>query len=82
MGYTRDFWNISNDEFECSIRNNRSRISLIKQVKVKLMATVIRNGLRPLIAQSLTCDRSLIYGDIGFGDDELNWICKVRIEND
>ena len=36
----------------------------------------MRNGLRPLIAQSLTCDRSLIYGDIGFGDDELNWICN------
>ena len=30
----------------------------------------------------LSCDRSLTYGDIGFGDDELNWICKVRIEND
>ena len=30
---TGDFWNTSNGEFECSIRNNRSRISLIKQFK-------------------------------------------------
>ena len=29
---TGDFWNTSNGEFECSIRNNRSRISLIKQL--------------------------------------------------
>ena len=29
---TGDFWNASNGEFECSIRNNRSRISLIKQL--------------------------------------------------
>ena len=24
----------------------------------------------------LSCDRSLIYGDIGFGDDELSWVNK------
>ena len=24
------------------------------------------------IAQKNNCDRSLIYGDVGFGDDELN----------
>lgn len=37
-----------------------------------MMEIVIRNGLRPLIAQSLTCNGSLAYGDIGFGDGELN----------
>ena len=31
-----------------------------------------KEWLMPLIAQSLTCVRNLIYGDIGFGDDELN----------
>lgn len=31
-----------------------------------------KEWLMPLIAQSLTCVRSLTYGDIGFGDDELN----------
>lgn len=44
------------------------------------MVTAIRNGLRPLIEQSLTCDRSLAYGDIGFGDDELNWTVILPTE--
>ena len=42
---TGDFWNTSNGEFECSIRNNRSRISLIKQLK-----NVSRNTLQSLVS--------------------------------
>ena len=84
MGYTRDFWNTSNGEFECSIRNNRSRISLIKQLIIwRNRYTAIESGNTEVIhyiiymvvgsnPTIIICNRNLIYGDIDFGDGELS----------
>lgn len=79
-----DFWNFSNEEFECSIGNNRCRISLIKQIIIwRNWYTAIESGNTEVIhyiiymvvgsnPTIINCDGSLIYGDIDFGDDELN----------
>ena len=63
--------------FECLIRNYKSRISLIKQVVIGASPIVVKRYVLDfvkvrLLQEMATCDRSLIYGDIDFGDDELN----------
>lgn len=55
------------------IRKFRSRISLIKQLNKVETPIRLENGIIPSNRYNeLSCDRSLTYGDIGFGDDELN----------
>ena len=66
------------------MRNHKSRISLIKQFtmynySMGIESYVNRIGGNSNVAEErfeslniVNCDRSLIYGDIGFGDDELN----------
>lgn len=68
------FWNFSDEEFECPIGNYRSRISLIKQLNTgTYKKLLLENGITPSnCCDELSCDRSLVYGDIDFGDDELN----------
>ena len=62
------------------MRNHRSRISLIKQLDKGWNTDnimILENGIiSSNQCGELSCDRSLIYGDIGFGDDELNWVNK------
>lgn len=59
------------------MRNHKSRISLIKQVVIGVSPIVAKQYVLDfvkvrLLQETATCDRSLIYGDIDFGDDELN----------
>lgn len=70
-----DFWNFSDEEFECPMGNCRSRISLIKQFdRMRINSTEGR--LKSVTASrqggKSNCNGSLAYGDIGFGDGELN----------
>lgn len=69
-----DFWNFSDEEFECPIGNYRSKISLIKQLnKGTYKKGFLENGITPSnYCDELSCDGSLVYGNIDFGDDELN----------
>lgn len=54
--------------------NCRSRISLIKQLnKGTYKKLLLENGITPSnCCDELSCDGSLVYGNIDFGDDELN----------
>ena len=78
-----DFWNFSNEEFECPMGNCRSRISLIKQLNKgwnTYKKLLLGNGVTPSnCCDELSCDESLVCGDINFGDDELNWIKHLNI---
>lgn len=79
-----DFWNFSDEEFECPIGNYRSRISLIKQIIIwRNRYTAIESGNTEVIhyiiymvvgsnPTIIICDGSLVCGNTNFGDDELN----------
>lgn len=72
-----DFWNFSDEEFECPIGNYKSRISLIKH-----LFSVVEWRTNEVTDNSLSsykCDGNLVYGDIDFGDDELNWIKHLNV---
>ena len=59
------------------MRNHKSRISLIKQLDKGWNTDnimILENGIiSSNWCGESSCDGSLIYGDIGFGDDELSW---------
>lgn len=71
-------------KFECANRNIRRRISLIKQIIIwRNRYTAIESGNTEVIhyiiymvvgsnPTIIICNGSLAYGDIGFGDGELN----------
>ena len=61
----------------------RSRISLIKQLNKgwnTYKKLLLENGITPSnCCDELSCDGSLVCGNINFGDDELNWIKHLNV---
>lgn len=63
------------DKFECTNGNIGCRVSLIKQfdrIRINSTEDRLKSVTASIQGEKSNCNGSLAYGDIGFGDGELN----------